>query len=117
VWARSFTPDGTPRSAEVEVAAGGHAPSVGLDDQTDVVVGWSVAGADPAVAAEGLNPDATTAGRLPVQSVSQVSAGRQEQLTVATSPFGVLTFAYTDDNDANTFDQVVLGLGAMNSDG
>jgi len=80
------------------------------------VVGWSVAGTDPAVWARGLNPDGTSTGRLPAQSVSQTTTGRQEQLAVASSPFGTLTMAYTDDSDGNGFDQVRLCLGAANSD-
>jgi hypothetical protein len=117
VWARSFSADGTGRSAEVQVSTGTGAgsPSVGIDDQDDAVVGWSVAGTDPAVWARGLNPDGTTTGRLPAQSSSQVTAGRQEQLAVATSPFGQISVAYTDDNDGNGFDQVILGLGGSNS--
>ncbi|WP_405015165.1 hypothetical protein [Kitasatospora sp. NBC_01539] len=118
VWARSFTATGTPGSAEVEIsgAAGAGNPTVGIDDQRDAVVGWSVAGTDPAVWARGLNPDGTFAGRLPAQSVSQVTTGRQEQVAVASSPFGTLAMSYTDDNDGNTFDQVLLSLGATNSD-
>ncbi|WP_239133743.1 hypothetical protein [Rugosimonospora africana] len=118
VWARSFAANGTGSSAEVQVSSGTGAanPSVGVDDQGDAVVGWSVAGTDPAVWARGLNPDGTTAGRLPAQSCSQVTTGRQEELAVASSPFGQLALAYTDDNDGNGFDQVILGLGASNSD-
>jgi hypothetical protein len=37
-------------------------------------------------------------------------------LAVASSPFGQLAVAYTDDADGNGFDQVILGLGATNSD-
>jgi hypothetical protein len=116
VWARSFAADGTGVAVETQVAAGGLAPSIGVDDQRDVVVGWNVAGADPAVWARGLDPDGTTVGRLPAQSVGQATAGRQEQLGVASSPFGELAVAYTDDADGNLFDQVVLGLGGTNSD-
>lgn len=118
VWARSFAATGTAGSAEVEVsgAAGAGNPTVGIDDQRDAVVGWSVAGTDPAVWARGLNPDGTFAGRLAAQSVSQVTTGRQEQLAVASSPFGTLAMSYTDDNDGNSFDQVLMSLGATNSD-
>jgi hypothetical protein len=118
IWARSFLADGTGRHAEVQVSTGTGAgsPTVGIDDQANAVVGWTVAGADPAVWADGLNPDGTTTGRLPSQSLSEVTVGRQEQLAVTASPFGELAVAYTDDNDANTFDQVILGLGASNSD-
>jgi hypothetical protein len=118
VWARSFSADGTGRSPEVAVSSGtgANSPTVGIDDQGDVVVGWSVAGTDPAVWARGLNPDGSATGRLPSQSLSQVTAGRQEQLVVAESAWGQLAVAYTDDNDGNGFDQVLLGLGATNSD-
>jgi hypothetical protein len=118
VWARSFSADGTGRHAEVQVSTGTGAssPSVGIDDQNNVVVGWSVSGTDPAVWARGFNPDGTSAGRLTSQSASQVTTGRQEQLAVAASPWGELAIAYTDDSDGNSFDQVVLGLGAANSD-
>jgi hypothetical protein len=118
VWARSFTADGTGRSAEVPVSSGTGAgsPTVGIDDQGNAVVGWSVAGSDPAVWARGLNPDGTSTGRLPSQSLSQVTAGRQEQMVVAESAWGQISVAYTDDNDGNGFDQILLGLGATNSD-
>jgi hypothetical protein len=118
VWARSFSAGGTGRHAEVQVSTGtgSHSPSVGVDDQANAVAGWSVSGADPAVWARGLNPDGTTTGRLPGQSLSQATTGRQEQMAVAASPWGQLAIAYTDDNDGNTFDQVILGLGGTNSD-
>jgi hypothetical protein len=118
VWARSFGADGTGSVPEVPVSSdpGVGSPSVGIDDQNDAVVGWSVTGTDPAVWAEGLNPDGSTTGRLPSQQTSQLTAGRQAQLAVAASPFGQLAFAYADDNDGNGFDQILLGLGATNSD-
>jgi hypothetical protein len=37
-------------------------------------------------------------------------------MAVAASPWGQLAITYTDDSDGNTFDQVILGLGATNSD-
>jgi hypothetical protein len=118
VWARSFSADGTGRHAEVPVStgAGASAATAAIDDQSNAVVGWSVSGIDPAVWARGFNPDGTTAGRLPAQSLSQVTTGRQEQLAIAASAWGELALAYTDDNDGNTFDQVILGLGGSNSD-
>jgi hypothetical protein len=118
VWARSFLANGTGRHVEVQTSTGTGAgsPTVGIDDQANAAVGWTVTGTDPAVWACGLNPDGTTTGRLPSQSVSQVTAGRQEQLApVSSSPWRELAVAYTDDNDGNTFDQVPLGLGATNS--
>ena len=95
---------------------GAGSPTAGIDDQGNAVVGWSVAGSGPAVWARGLNPDGTSTGRLPSQSLSQVTAGRQEQMVVAESAWGQISVAYTDDNDGNGFDQVLLGLGATNSD-
>jgi hypothetical protein len=116
VWTRSFGPGAVPRGAEVLAADGGANPVVGIDGQTNSVVGWSVGGADPNVWVRGFNADGTGTGRLPAQTLSQVATGRQEQLGVAVSNWGELSVAYTDDNDGNTFDQVILGTGASNSD-
>lgn len=118
IWARSFDATGTGLSPEVQVSSGtgANSPRAAIDDQQDAVIGWSVAGTDPAVWAAGLNPDGTTVGRLPAAVTSQVTAGRQDQMQVAVSPFGQLAVAYTDDNDGNGFDQVILGLGGSNSD-
>ncbi|MGK5741198.1 hypothetical protein [Micromonospora sp. URMC 103] len=117
VWARSFTAAGTPRHDEVEVSTGAGAtvPDAGIDDQGNVVVGWTVGGANPDVWARGLNPDGTTAGRLAAQALSQTTTGRQDEMAVAASPWGEVSVCYTDDNDGNAFDQVLLGLGASNS--
>ncbi|MEV6373075.1 hypothetical protein [Micromonospora musae] len=117
VWARSFGAAGAARHAEVQVSggAGATAPGVGIDDQGNVVVGWTVVGADSDVWARGLNPDGTAGGRLPAQALSQTTTGRQDQMAVAASPWGEVTVCYTDDNDGNTFDQVLLGLGTTNS--
>ncbi|WP_422739259.1 hypothetical protein ACN263_08485 [Micromonospora sp. WMMD729] len=117
VWARSFTAAGTARHDEVQVSTGtgAVAPGVGIDDEDNVVVGWSVPGANPDVWARGLNPDGSTTGRLAAQALSQTTTGRQEHLAVAASPWGEVSLCYTDDNDGNGFDQVLLGLGATNS--
>jgi hypothetical protein len=117
VWTRSFTADGTPRAAEVETSTGtgAGAPSVGIDDQAGVVVGWTVQAADPNVWIRGLNPDGSTAGRLPGQILSQAAAGRQEGLVTAVSPWAEVAVAYTDDNDGNQFDQVILGVDLSNA--
>jgi hypothetical protein len=61
VWERSFTSAGTARHADVEVAAGGAAPAIGIDDQANVAVGWTVGGLDGWAC--GLNPDGTVTGR------------------------------------------------------
>ncbi|WBB70046.1 hypothetical protein [Micromonospora sp. WMMD812] len=117
VWERSFTAAAVARHAEVEVSTGtgATAPGVGIDDQDNVVVGWTVRGSTPDVWARGLNPDGTATGRLATQALSQTTTGRQEQMAVAASPWGEVAACYTDDNDGNTFDQVLLGLGATNS--
>ncbi|MFY1620424.1 hypothetical protein [Micromonospora sp. WMMD736] len=117
VWARSFTATGTARHDEVQVSTGtgAVAPGVGIDDEGNVVVGWTVSGANPDVWARGLNPDGSTTGRLAAQALSQTTTGRQEHLAVASSPWGEVSLCYTDDNDGNAFDQVLLGLGASNS--
>jgi hypothetical protein len=114
-WTRTFDSAGTPRSADVEVAVGGRSPSVGLDDQANPVVGWTVQAADLDVWVRGFGADGTDAGRLSAQRLSQLTAGRQEQLTVAVSPYAEVAIAYTDDNDNNTFDQVILGLDISNN--
>jgi hypothetical protein len=36
---------------------------------------------------------------------------------VAVSPWSEVAVCYTDDNDDNGFDQVLMGLGATNNDG
>jgi hypothetical protein len=117
VWSRSFAGDGTPRTADVQTStgAGAVAPGVGIDDQAGVVVGWTVPGTDPDVWVRGLGPDGGTGGRLPAQVLSQVSNGRQEDLAVAVSPWAEVAVAYTDDNDGNLSDQVILGTGLSNS--
>ncbi|WP_433537959.1 hypothetical protein ACQPZK_09655 [Micromonospora sp. CA-249363] len=117
VWVRSFTAAGAARHQEVQVSTGtgAVAPGVGIDDEDNVVVGWTVSGANPDVWARGLNPDGSTAGRLAAQALSQTTTGRQEHLAVAASPWGEVSLCYTDDNDGNGFDQVLLGLGATNS--
>ncbi|MEV4388799.1 hypothetical protein AB0J68_24325 [Micromonospora sp. NPDC049580] len=117
VWARSFTAAGAARHGEVQVSTGtgAVAPGVGIDDEDNVVVGWTVSGANPDVWARGLNPDGSTTGRLAAQTLSQTTTGRQEHLAIAASPWGEVSLCYTDDNDGNGFDQVLLGLGATNS--
>lgn len=115
IWSRSFASNGDPKHADVEVtaAAGAAAPVVGIDDQANAVVGWTVQAAD--VWARGFNPDGTTAGRLPAQTYSGTTTGRQEQLSLGVSPWGEIVVSYTDDNDGNLYDQVLLALGGSNS--
>ncbi|MET8250517.1 hypothetical protein [Micromonospora sp. NPDC005197] len=99
----------------MSTGTGAVAPGVGIDDEDNVVVGWTVSGANPDVWARGLNPDGSTTGRLAAQALSQTTTGRQEHLAIAASPWGEVSLCYTDDNDGNGFDQVLLGLGATNS--
>ncbi|WP_405065282.1 hypothetical protein OG558_25410 [Kribbella sp. NBC_01510] len=115
VWTRSFDSTGAARYADVEVAVGGEAPSVGIDDQSQSVVGWTIQAADLDVWVRGFGTDGTDTGRLSSQQLSSVTAGRQEQMTVAVSPYAEVAVAYTDDNDGNTYDQVVLGTGISNN--
>jgi hypothetical protein len=117
VWARSFTATAAARHTEVEASslAGAAVPSVGLDDQADAVVGWTVAGVDGWLL--GLNPDGTGTGRLPVQTLTQTTTGRQDQFAVAVSPWSEVAVCYTDDSDGNGLDQVLLGVGATDDDG
>ncbi|MFD0747259.1 hypothetical protein ACFQ1L_39735 [Phytohabitans flavus] len=116
VWASSFTAAGTARHAEVQVSSGaGVAPGIGIDDQGNVALAWTVGGTDPQVWIAGRNPDGTGTGRLGAQVLSQATAGRQEQIAVAVSPWSEVSVAYTDDNDGNQFDQIILGTGVTNS--
>lgn len=115
VWTRSFTSTGTARYADTEVAAGGSAASIGIDDQAQTVVGWTVQGTDPDVWVRGFGTNGTDAGRLSAQRLSSVATGRQEQLALAVSPYAEVAVTYTDDNDGNTYDQVYLGTGISNN--
>jgi hypothetical protein len=112
VWTRSFGPGAAARGTEVLVADGGANPVIGIDGQTNTVVGWSAT----ELSVRGFNADGTSVGRLPAQVLTQTTTGRQEQLGVAVSNWGEFSVAYTDDNDGNTFDQVILGTGGSNSD-
>jgi hypothetical protein len=86
-----------------------------VDDQANTVVGWTAQAADPDVWVRGFGTDGTDAGRLSAQQLSQATAGRQEQMVVAVSPWSEVAVAYTDDNDGNTFDQVILGQAFANN--
>jgi hypothetical protein len=114
VWARSFKDGGAARHAEVEVAATGQGPGLGLDEQGGVVVVWNLA-ATQDVWVRGLNPDGTDTGRLAAQALMNIAAGKQEGAAVAVSAFGEVSVAYADDNDGNTWDQIYLGVGVINT--
>jgi len=115
VWTRSFNSAGTARYGDVQVALAGVGPSIGIDDQAQTVVGWSVSGADPDVWVRGFGTDGTDTGRLSSQRLSSATDGRQEQMTLAVSPYAEVAVAYTDDSDGNTYDQVILGTGMSNN--
>jgi hypothetical protein len=118
VYARSFTPAGSARHTEVAVSAltptvAQTVPAIGLDDQSNLVVTWTEAGAD--TWAHGFAANGTDTGRLALQQLSSVPAGRQEGIVVAVSPWGEVAAAYTDDNDGNLHDQIYLGFGITNN--
>ncbi|MCU7722657.1 hypothetical protein ODJ79_02920 [Actinoplanes sp. KI2] len=106
---------GTARHADVQVAAGGAAPSIGIDDRANVAAGSTVGGLDGW--AQGLEPDGTLTGRLPAQTLTQTTTGRQDQLPPAESAWGELAVAYTDDSDGNGFTQVLLGWARRTTTG
>ncbi|MFC6155800.1 hypothetical protein [Kribbella jiaozuonensis] len=112
---RSFDSSGAARYADAQVAAGGIAPSIGIDDQAQSVVGWTVQATDLDVWIRGFGTDGTDTGRLSSQQLSSATAGRQEQMSVAVSPYAEVAVAYTDDNDGNTYDQVILGTEISNN--
>jgi hypothetical protein len=112
VW-RGFTASGSPRHGDVTASASGAAPSIGVDDGGNVVIGWTQGGVDTYV--HGYGPDASDNVRLGPQQLSQVTAGTQTGMVVAVSPWGEVSVAYTDDNDGNGFDQIILGLGIVNN--
>ncbi|MFC0624118.1 hypothetical protein [Kribbella deserti] len=114
-WTRTFGSTGAPHFADVEVAAGGQSPDVGLDDQANSVVGWTVQAADSDVWVRGFGTNGTDAGRLAAQRLGWFTDGRQEQMRVAVSPWAEVAVAYTDDNDGNTFDQTHLGTEISNN--
>jgi hypothetical protein len=112
VWTRSFTRTGAALHAEVEAAAGGTGASIGLDGQGGTVVAWTAA---QDVWVRGYNPDGTDTGRLAAQRLTRVAAGKQEGMAVAVSHWGEVSAAYADDNDGNTWDQIYLGMGVVNT--
>ncbi|MBE1492800.1 hypothetical protein [Plantactinospora soyae] len=118
VWTRSFSGTGAARHDDVEASTGtgAVAPTVGIDDQANAVVGWTVQMASQDVAARGFNRDGTGTGRLPGQVLGQTTTGRQEQIALTSSPWGEVSVCYTDDNDGNLFDQIILGVDGSNSD-
>lgn len=115
VWARSFSASGAPRHDDVEVStgAGARKPSVGIDDQSNIVVCWTVSGVD--TWGRGFNPDGTGDARLAAGGLMRVSEGEQRDIVVAVSPWGEVNVAYRDDNDGNTWGQIYMGQAISNS--
>ncbi len=113
MW-RGFTRAGAARHGDIALttAAGATNPSLGIDEQANVTAVWTQGGAD--TWAHGFGPDGTDTARLAAQQLSQVTAGLQTGVAVAVSPWGEVSAAYTDDNDGNGFDQIILGLGLAN---
>jgi hypothetical protein len=114
-WTRSFTATGAARFADVQVATGAKAPSIGIDDASQTVVGWTVQATDLDVWVRGFGTTGTDTGRLSAQQLNSVPGGRQEHMTVAVSPYAQVAVAYTDDNDGNTYDQIYLGQDFSNN--
>ena len=83
-------------------------PSIGIDDQSQTVVGWTVQATDLNVWVRGFGIDGTDTGRLSAQQLNSLPDGRQEQMTVVLA-LAQVAVAYTDDNDGNTYDQIYLG--------
>jgi hypothetical protein len=111
IGVRSFTATGAAQTA-ADTFVPGTDPQVGIDDQRAVVVNWTEASD---VYAQGLNPDGSVTGRQPRLRVHTTIAGKQNEPALAVDPWGLITLAYTDDNDGNGFDQVYLGTGLINS--
>jgi hypothetical protein len=126
LYARMFSPAGAAQTADIPVApdAAGAGdpigaqsmPQAGIDDQRNVVVAWTEAGySGPDVWVRGLNPDGTTAGRLPAVRLNMNTVDRQEEAALAVSAWDEVHLAYTDDADGNGFDQVQLRTGFANA--
>jgi hypothetical protein len=90
---RGFTRTGTARHGDVAltVTAGATNPSIGIDDQNNVVAVWTQGGAD--TFAHGFGPDGSDTARLALQQLSQVTAGLQTGIAVAVSPWGEMSAA------------------------
>jgi len=114
-WTRSFTATASPRHGDVSVATGARVPGIGIDDQANTVVAWTVQATDLDTWARGFNPNGTTTGRFASQALMSTPAGKQDGMAVAVSPWGEIAVTYADDNDGNTWDQVYLGIGFVNS--
>jgi hypothetical protein len=117
-YLRAFTPAGAALYAEIPASTldptvAQAAPSIGIDAQRNVVVGWDQAGD---VWAAGFGPTGSPAGRMPVGVQNTTTTGSQFGMVTSVNQWGEVTFAYVDDTDLNLFDQTRLGQGFTNSD-
>ncbi|MDQ3404973.1 MAG: hypothetical protein M3548_16555 [Actinomycetota bacterium] len=111
VGVRSFSATGVAQ-APVDTVLPGVDPQIGVDDQRSVVVNWSEA---TDIYVQGLNPDGSVTGRQPRLRAHTTITGRQDEPAMTVDPWGLITLAYTDDNDGNGFAQIYLGTGLNNS--
>lgn len=111
IGVRSFAATGAPAST-VDTYLPGTDPQVGIDDQRAVVVSWTAA---QDVFVQGVNADGSTTGRQPRITANTTVTGRQDEPAAAVNPWGQIFLTCTDDADGNTFDQVHLGTGLVNS--
>lgn len=65
--------------------------------------------------ARGFNADGTTTGRLPATRMNVVTGGGQGGPAVATASNGRLALTYSDDYDANGFNEMRLRDAFSNS--
>jgi len=110
---RGFTRTARHSDVALTTTAGATSPSIGIDDQNNVVALWTQGGVD--TRAHGFGPDGSDASRLAGQQLSQATAGPQTGIAVAVSPWGEVSATYTDDNDGNGFDQIIIGFGPNTS--
>ncbi|MDN5724977.1 MAG: hypothetical protein L0G99_03450 [Propionibacteriales bacterium] len=107
---RGFSSTGKPVTGDVVAEPSAVTqPSIGIDDQSNVVLTWTAQGVD--TFARGFAADGTDTGRLPRQQLSANTVGRQEGLVPAVNANGEVAVAVTDDTDGNTADQVHVGFG------
>ncbi|MFI6481766.1 phosphatidylserine/phosphatidylglycerophosphate/cardiolipin synthase family protein [Nonomuraea sp. NPDC050663] len=93
-------------------------PSVAADATGRFVVGWNEtdlwnSARSLEVYARGFNPDATTAGRLPVVRLNPTTLGSQRDTALTAGPAGFTLF-YSDDFDANNYLDIVARTGFTN---
>lgn len=111
VGVRSFSATGA-AGATTDTLLPGADPQVGIDDQRSAAVATAEA---TDVYVQGFNPDGSSTGRQPRLRANTTTTARQDEPAIAVDAWGLITLAYTDDNDGNGFDQAYLGTGLSNS--